>query len=263
MTNYNQLIYTIRQVLGDEQPQGFYLPVEYQGKIIEVPNYIFKDSKAVYPEIRITPFLTDEQVGNQIKYCKNNDITKYYITHFQIDVYAKNVAQVNIIYEALSKRIGLFAQPDTITYGYDNNFKPLENNSNIYKNDVYSTKYFKISTISSNGHLLKKARAINYMQPNSWYFDENGLYVYPHKESDLKNIKIVSFINGQVFQNGDSLLIRDIMRLSTFDKIMLSELEDNQVERISFKLRILYKKTDQRNNGPILENTIISAKPSD
>ena len=78
MTNGNQLIYTVRQILGDEHPNGFFLPINYQNKIIEVPNYIFKDSKAQYPEIRITPLVTDNQVSHQHKNCHNNNITKYY-----------------------------------------------------------------------------------------------------------------------------------------------------------------------------------------
>ena len=260
MTNGNQLIYTVRQILGDEHPNGFFLPINYQNKIIEVPNYIFKDSKAQYPEIRITPLVTDNQVSHQHKNCHNNNITKYYEAIFQIDIYAKNIPQVNTIYEELTNRIDLFTNPDTIVYGFDNNFKPINNNPKIFKNDIYSSEYFKLSTIYLNNHILKKARAINYMQPNTWYLDENGLYIYPIHKSDLKTIQIISYINGLLFQNGDSLALRDIMRLSTFDKKMLSELEDNQVERISFTLRILYLKTNERQCGPKLEQTIISAK---
>lgn len=42
MKDRNELIYRIRQIIGEEKEDGFYTPVKYNDKIIEVPNYLFK-----------------------------------------------------------------------------------------------------------------------------------------------------------------------------------------------------------------------------
>lgn len=61
----NELIYIIRQVIGEEESDGFYTPVQYNGEQIKVPNFLFKDAPSKYPEIRISPFLRDEQVSDR------------------------------------------------------------------------------------------------------------------------------------------------------------------------------------------------------
>ena len=38
MKDRNELIYRIRQIIGDEEEDGFYTKVEYNGEIIKVPN---------------------------------------------------------------------------------------------------------------------------------------------------------------------------------------------------------------------------------
>ena len=59
MKDRNELIYRVRQIIGEEKEDGFYTHVQYNGENIDVPNLLFKDGPIQYPEIRISPFLTE------------------------------------------------------------------------------------------------------------------------------------------------------------------------------------------------------------
>ena len=93
MRSKNELIYLVRQIIGQELSTGFYTGIEDQGDIIAVPNYLFKDGKAEYPEIRISPFVRDNEVAHPIRVrslnCHNK--IKHYRAVFQIDIYATNI----------------------------------------------------------------------------------------------------------------------------------------------------------------------------
>ena len=133
----NEVIYIIRQIIGNEKSDGFYTPVEYNGKIIEVPNFLFKDAPAKYPEIRISPFLEDNEESHSIRVRKYNYDNKktFYTAKFQIDIYATNAVEVNQIYDAVSNRIDLAYDIDSVIYGYDKRFKRIDNN--LYLNSEF------------------------------------------------------------------------------------------------------------------------------
>ena len=92
MKDRNELIYRIRQIIGDEKEDGFYTPVKYNDEIINVPNFLFKDGPAKYPEIRISPFLTNRLKAHPIRITTNTGHVKrkFYDAIFQIDIYATN-----------------------------------------------------------------------------------------------------------------------------------------------------------------------------
>ena len=60
MTTRNELIYSIRSIIGDDEPSGFFTKVQNGKEIYKVPNYLFKDAPAEYPEIRISPFISEQ-----------------------------------------------------------------------------------------------------------------------------------------------------------------------------------------------------------
>ena len=104
MKDRNELIYLIRQIIGDEEEDGFYTIVNWNNKEIKVPNYLFKDGPAKYPEIRISPFLTESQASHSIRIRNYNSDrkTKFYNTIFQIDIFATNIVLVNKIDNMMS-----------------------------------------------------------------------------------------------------------------------------------------------------------------
>ena len=95
MKDKNELIYRVRQIIGNEKEDGFYTPVKFRDEIIDVPNYLFKDGPSEYPEIRISPFLSDKQKSHSIRVVKHGQQVKrkFYDALFQIDVYAYTVRQ--------------------------------------------------------------------------------------------------------------------------------------------------------------------------
>ena len=91
MKDKNELIRLIRQIIGDEEADGFYTSVNYNNEIIKVPNYLFKDGTADYPEIRISPFLSNEIAAHPIR-IRTYDYeskTKFYNAIFHIDIIKK------------------------------------------------------------------------------------------------------------------------------------------------------------------------------
>ena len=98
MRTKNKLIYLVRQIIGQEEATGFYTNVVNNNKLYKVPNYLFKDAPAEYPEIRISPFIEDVEVTAQRRLqCRTNRLTKirHYKAIFQIDIYATTIQNIN------------------------------------------------------------------------------------------------------------------------------------------------------------------------
>ena len=254
----NELIYIIRQIIGNEEPDGFYTYVENNSDIIKVPNYLFKDAPAEYPEIRISPFLEDKIISNPLRIKKYDYNNKYvaYRAKFQIDIFATNIAQINQIYDEIFRRIDLAYEIEHVTYGYTNDF--VEIYPNIYVNKKITSKYFKFNSITI-GHnrinIVDNKEDFN-NNNNVYLLNNNGLYV--HTLFDIKRIRMRSIINGLLLPDGNSIHSKGIVKLSISDKTMLSDLKRNNVERISFMLNIVYGMDNIRKPGPIATHIQIS-----
>lgn len=251
MKNRNQVIYTIRQMLGDDRPNGFILDVNEN---LSVPNFLFKDAPAEYPEIRITPFLVDEQIAHPRREqdrCFSHKMT-YHHAKFQVDIYSTSIPMVNNIYDALEERIDLFNELDIIRYGYDGRFVQVNDDENLFVNEIYSSNDFVITKIKIQKYILNKRDSIEDLEEDTWYLDKNGLYIKTNKP--LKKIQVYSVIDGLCFSNGDTAYSRGILNTKILNAIMLSDLEDNKVERISFEMDIVYMLDRKRKLGPKLED---------
>lgn len=260
MKDRNELIYRIRQIIGEEKEDGFYTPVKYNDEIIEVPNYLFKDGASEYPEIRISPFLSDRLKSHPIRVTSfgRNIKRKFYDAIFQIDIYSTNVVQVNNIYSAIKRRIDLFYDLDTVLYGYDKNFQLLDEEKSIYYHKGYNTNDYKIISIYfGNIALLRVYDKKHLNQRNTYYVDETGLYV--NTIFNIKMIQINTVINGLLFPDGQSANSKGIIKTRTMNKRTISELEENNVERISFELGIFYMLDQERNVGPIATDIIVDS----
>lgn len=252
MKDRNELIRLVRQIIGEEKEDGFYTSVDYNNEIIQVPNYLFKDGTAEYPEIRISPFLSDEGTSHPIR-VRRHDLdakVKYHRAIFQIDIYATNVVLVNKIYSIIRKRIDLFYDIDTVWYGYDKSFKKIDIEKNIYFSPLYNSKNFTIIGVNCCKKQFTKVYDKKYLgQKNIYYFDETGIYI--STDLPIKMIRINNILNGLVFPDGETEHQKGIIKTHVQNKRMLSELEKNNVERISFELGILYRTESLRNPGPI------------
>lgn len=260
MKDRNELIYRIRQIIGEEEEDGFYTPVKYNDEVIKVPNYLFKDGPSKYPEIRISPFLSDTLKAHPIRVTSygRNIKRKFYDAIFQVDIYATNVVQLNNIYSAVKRRIDYFYDIDTVLYGYDKHFQLLDEERNIYYHKGYNTNDFKIISIYfGNIPLLRVYDKDKLKTKNTYYLDETGLYV--NTLFNIKMIKINAIISGLTFPDGQTANSKGIIKTRTMNKRTLSELEENNVERISFELGIFYMMDQERNIGPIATDIIVDS----
>ena len=252
MKDRNELIRLVRQIIGDEKADGFYTSVVYNEQVIQVPNFLFKDGTSEYPEIRISPFISDTSTSHPIRVRGFNLDAKvnYHRAIFQIDIYATNIVLVNKIYSAIRKRIDLFYDIDTVWYGYDKTFKKIDIEKNIYHSPIYNNKDFVIIGVNCcNKRFIRKYNKSDIKQKNTYYIDKTGLYI--NTDLPIKMIRINSILNGLVFPDGETEHQKGIIKTHTQNKRMLSELEENNVERISFELGILYRMESLRNPGPI------------
>ena len=92
---------------------------------------------------------------------------------------------------------------------------------------------------------------------DTYYLDETGLYV--NTLFNIRMIKITNIITGLTFSDGQTANSKGIVKTRTLNKRQLSELEKNNVERISFELGIDYILDQERNPGPIATDIIVDS----
>lgn len=252
MQNRNELIRCVRNIIGDERPDGFYTSVLWNHKNIDVPNFLFKDGTTQYPEIRISPFLHDTTILNPVRQRSYNYENKIKILNalFQVDIYATNLVLVNNIFEQVRHRIGNFYDIDTVLYGYDKNFQLIDEEKNIYYCAKYNINSFRIIGVQFGNiaiHRVSNKKLLQYK--DTYYVDKTGLYVCT--DFPIKRIKINVVLNGLLFPDGTTAYQKGIIKTKIKNIRSLSELENNNVERISFELDIVYRLDSLRNPGPI------------
>lgn len=259
MKDRNELIRLIRNIIGDEKEDGFYTTIIWNNKTVEVPNFLFKDGPAKYPEIRISPFLQTRQASHSIRIREPNSDrkTKFYNTIFQVDIYATNVVLVNKIYDEVKRRINLFYDIDTVFYGYDKAFKLIDEEKNIYHSRTYNNKDFDIISVQFSRRLIKRVYNKQDLIRNTYFIDNTGLYV--RTDFPIKRIKVNTVLNGLVFNDGQTAHQKGIIKTRIMNERSLSELENNDVERISFELGIFYRMDSNRNPGPLATHMMIDS----
>lgn len=252
MQNRNELIRYVRNIIGEEKSDGFYTPVKWNNKNIDVPNFLFKDGMAEYPEIRISPFLHDVEILNPVRQQAFNYNKKINILDamFQIDIYATNVVLVNNIFDAVRKRIDNFYDIDTVLYGYDKTFTLIDEEKNIYYCHKYNQNDFQIISVQLGHLFMQRVYDKTLLQyKNTYYIDSTGFYVCT--DLPIKRIKVNNVLNGLLFPDGQTAYQKGIIKTRIVNTRSLSELEKNNVERISFDLGIVYRLDSFRNPGPI------------
>ena len=259
MEDRNELIRLIRNIIGDEKEDGFYTSITWNNEKIEVPNFLFKDGLAKYPEIRISPFLSDKQASHSIRVRKHNydRKTKFYNAIFQVDIYATNAVLVNKIYDAVKRRINLFYDIDTVLYGYDNAFKLIDEEKGIYHSQKYNSKNFDIISVQFCRRLIRRVCKKQDLTKNTYYIDKTGLYV--RTDFPIKRIKINTVLNGLIFPDGQTAHQKGIIKTRVINPKNLSQLEKNDVERISFTLGIFYRMDSMRKPGPLATHIMIDS----
>ena len=240
MSFTNFVTKSVFEIIGD--------PVEYGYSFNDVPVFLNKDFTTEYPEIVISPFIDKIDV----QYQKNIERSYQNYRHweggvFQIDIYARDIIECQNIYDKLVERIFDFFNLETLIYNDNGEFEEID--TNIYKNPGYGIgSIFKdIYEVIIENKKLKRVYTFEDLELDSYYVDEDALYLYTDK--NLRTFKIKVLLQGRLFDNGDSYSDRGLHYYELSKQTNLSDLEHNEVERISFDMYILY--SHKRTREPI------------
>jgi len=238
----NNIVKSIFEIIGDKTPFGY----EFQF----VPIFLNKDQTSVYPQIRIHPFIDRFDVMDQ-KYIEKS-YQKYRHWEggvFQIDIFTRSIIDGQNIYDNLIERIYDFFNLETLIYNWTPSFKEID--TNVYKNIDYALTgdLFKdVYSVVLEGKKLKRIDILDDLTLDTFYIDEDALYICTKK--NLKTLQMKVLIQGRLFENGDSYSDRGIHYYELSNQRNLSALEDNEVERISFDIYILYSHKREREEIP-------------
>ena len=238
--NTNLITRSVLEIIGDSNKVGF--------SFEDIPVLLNKDITTTYPEIRVSPFIDKVNIDYQRNIERSYQKYRHWEAGvFQIDIFSKNIIDAQDIYDKLVDRIYDFFNLETLIYGDNGEFQEID--TNIYKNTGYGIgNLFKdIYEVKLQGEKIKKVYSFDELHSESYYVDEDALYVYTQKP--LNNFKVKVLLQGRLFENGDSYSDRGLHYYELSNQRNLSSLEDNEVERISFDMYILY--SHKRKREPI------------
>lgn len=242
MTFTNKITKSILEILGDKTEKGY--SFEY------VPILLNKDKTTMYPEIRVSPFIDRFDVMDQKYIEKTWKAYRHWEGGvFQVDIYSTNIIKAHEIYDKLIERIYDFFNLETVIYNWTPNFKEIDNN--IYKNIDYALtgELFKdVYSVVLEKQKLQRVNDFNCLKLDTFYIDEDALYICTKK--NLKTLEMKVLLQGKLFENGDAYSDRGIHYYELSNQRNLSSLEDNEVERISFDMYILYSHKREREEIP-------------
>lgn len=245
----NKLIHSILELIGDVNIYGYGLPFHDK----EIPVLLNKDITTTYPEIRVSPFVDRYDLDFQRFLEKSYSQYRHYQGGvFQIDIYSKSIIEANNIYDVLDHRIYDYFNLETLIYNWTPDY--LEIDDNIYKHEAYAVTYepnrlFKdIYSVFIGDYRFKRVFGYEDLELDSFFVDEDGLYVCTKK--NLKYIQIKVLLQGRFFRGGQSYSDRGLHYYEISDPRNLSALEDNDVERISFDLMVIFSYKREREKLP-------------
>lgn len=245
MTYTNQITKSVFEILGDKDEYGY--------QFNYIPILLNKDPTTQYPEIRVFPFVDKFDVMNQKYIEKSYQAYRHWEAGvFQIDIFTKNIIDAQNIYDKLVERIYDFFNLETLIYNWTPAFKEID--TNIYKNIDYALTgdLFKdVYSVTLEQEKLKRVYIFDDLKLDTYYIDENALYICTKK--NLKTLEIKVLLQGRLFENGDSYSDRGIHYYELSNQRNLSSLEENEVERISFDMYILYSHKREREEIPTVK----------
>lgn len=242
----NDFVATIFEILGDVVDNGYIFN--------NVPIFLNKDVTTTYPEIRVSPFIDRYDLDFQRYLEKSYAQYRHWQGGvFQIDIYSRNIIEAHNIYDKLVDRIYDFFNLETLVYSWTPQFEEID--MNTYKNIAYAIpeeedkRLFKdIYSVTIGDTKFQKKFAYEDLELDCFYVDEDALYVCTEK--NIKNIQIKVLLQGRLFQNGDAYSDRGLHYHELSDQRNLSALEDNDVERISFDLMVIFSYKREREQLP-------------
>lgn len=242
MTYTNKITKSVFEILGDKTQYGY--------EFNYIPVLLNKDPTTQYPEIRVHPFIDKFDVMDQKYIEKSYQAYRHWEGGvFQIDIFTTNIIDGQNIYDNLIERIYDFFNLETLIYNWTPSFREIE--TNIYKNIDYALTgdLFKdVYSVALEKEKLKRVFLFDDLELDSFYIDEDALYICTKK--NLRTLEMKVLLQGRLFENGDSYSDRGIHYYELSNQRNLSSLEENEVERISFDMYILYSHRREREEIP-------------
>lgn len=255
----NNLIRTMCEIIGEHQEQGGYM-FPFSKK--PIPILLNKDKTTIYPEIRLSPFIQNADAFTE-RYREKTlrDYREWKDIIFQIDIFSQSLAEVNDIYIELRNRIYDFFNLEVLVYSYNQHFVLIKND--VYKNVSYAIGdlFTEIYHIEICNTPMTRVLSLEDLINDSFYVDSEALYIKTDK--NLKTIKISVITQGKLLNDKTSPSNRGIAYHEIGDPRNLSSLEDNEVERISFDIYVLYAIERTRDKLPDVNKLSVKSKSSD
>ena len=253
----NQIIKTMCEIIGDHQEEGGYL-FPYSEK--PIPVLLNKDKTTIYPEIRLSPFIQNSDAFTE-RYSEKTlrDYREWKSAKFQVDIFSQSLAEVNDIYLELRDRIYDFFNLEVLVHSYNQYFE--KQNDNLYKNIAYALNsdfFVDIYHIEVCDEPLLRVFDIEDLIDESFFIDDEALYIKTSK--NIHTIKVTLITQGRLFDDKTSPSNRGIAFHEIGDPRNLSELESNEVERISFDIYILFAARRTRDKLPNVDELRIKNK---
>ena len=238
----NKITKSIFEILGNKTETGY--------EFNYIPILLNKDPTTQYPEIRVQPFVDKFDVMDQKYIEKSYQAYRHWEGGvFQIDIFTTNIIDGQNIYDKLIERIYDFFNLETLIYNWTPSFKEIE--TNIYKNIDYALTgdLFKdVYSVVLEKEKLKRVFLFDDLELDTFYIDEDALYICTKK--NLRTLEMKVLLQGRLFENGDSHSDRGIHYYELSNQRNLTSLEENEVERISFDMYILYSHRREREEIP-------------
>lgn len=253
----NQIIKTMCEILGDHQQEGGY-SFPYSQK--PIPILLNKDKTTKYPEIRLSPFIENSDYYTERYQEKTlRDYREWKAGRFQVDIFSQNLAEVNNIYLELRDRIYDFFNLEVLTHSYNHYFE--KQNDNLYKNIAYALNqefFIDIYHVEVCNKPLLRVFSLDSLIDESFYIDEEALYI--QTTGNIRTVKVTIITQGRLFDDKTSPSNRGIAFHEIGNPRNLSELESNEVERISFDIYILFAAKRTRDKLPNVDQLRIKNK---
>lgn len=243
----NKVTKAVFELLGDKVPGGYQLSVNNEN----IPLFLNKDKVTQYPQIRVSPFIQKGDTKYQ-KYTNHNRESYRHWQYgvFQVDIYSKDLAEAQNIYDEISKRLFDFFNLEVVTFNDNKLFEKIDDNT--YRSREYSLMddgLFKdIYGIKIKNTILKRVQFKEDLCMNSFYVSKDFLYIETNQ--DLKYIQIKVLMQGRLFSNGFSFSDNGLHDYYLSKQKNMSSLASNNVERISFDLDILFSNKMNREELP-------------
>lgn len=250
MNEHNLYVYTLRQILGDFDPntKEFYLEVPYEDEILKIPNYTPTKQKDVDHKIVLNAFIDDFIFKEGID--ENGDRYKSHQGQCQINIFSKNEDLPLKINDALLDRIDEFFEVEAHDFIQNSQWDNIENNvyfidnpnnqSQIvsyseYKTLKSETPFAPDKIILTNKYTRVKSIEEVKNTDKSFFIDENGTYV-----NGMTNLIFTQMLRGRIFEDFSSVYDRGFRKYISEPVMRSIQSDDPDTYFVPLEIRTEY-----------------------